>query len=36
MLFLASNEHYCASLAGRDQALLERLAQQIDVNMGGQ
>jgi hypothetical protein len=35
MLFLASNKHYCGSLAGRDQALLEQLARQIDVNMGG-
>ena len=34
MLFLASNKRYAGSLAGRDQALLERLAQQIDVNMG--
>jgi hypothetical protein len=34
MLFLASNQRYAGSLAGRDQALLERLAQQIDVNMG--
>ena len=33
MLFLASSKRYAGSLAGRDQALIERLAQRLDARM---
>lgn len=33
LLFLSSNKRYAASLAGRDQALMERLAQRLDARM---
>jgi hypothetical protein len=33
LLFLATSKRYAASLAGRDQALIERLAQRLDARM---